>query len=66
MITSPSTSPENRFITPMDSVRQLIRRNSRFGNDQELFAHTIRATEILDVDDFAERCRTRLAGVPTV
>lgn len=57
LITSPSTSPENRFITP-DGQRAatLYGATADLAMIRELFAHTIRATEILDVDhDFAEK-----------
>ena len=51
LVTSPSTSPENKFITPEGyHGATLYGASADLAMIRELFANTIRATEILNVD----------------
>ncbi|MFO0893108.1 MAG: glycoside hydrolase family 95 protein, partial [Isosphaeraceae bacterium] len=60
LVTAPSTSPENVFITP-DGKHSAVSMASSMDLEliHDLFTHCIRATKILDID---EPFRTRLEG----
>ncbi len=63
LVTSPSTSPENVFITP-DGKRSAVSMASTMDLEliHDLFTHCIRSTKILNVDEpFRERLETALA-----
>ena len=62
LITSPSTSPENRYVTP-DGYKgaTLYGATADLAMIRESFEQTIRASEILDVDaDFREKLKAAL------
>jgi alpha-L-fucosidase 2 len=52
LVTSPSTSPENHFLDPVTGQRVAVSRGSTMDMAlvRELFANTVKASEILNVD----------------